>query len=144
MDPNRVLSALEKEKELLVEFLDLSEQQLHMLESEDIDAVEALLEERMKLMSDLTEIESSLGNWIEQVRLQPVIDHETHRDLRWLNDDIVALANRVMEVDQKTCSRLETIKHRTTSDLRDLNHGARAISRYGDSFYLPPQMDLEA
>jgi len=144
MDPNQTLQVLEKEKALLEEFLHLSEQQLLMLDTENLDAVESLLDERMKVMSELTELEASIGNWIDHLRQLPSVEPETHRDLRWLNEDIVELANRVMEIDQKTCRRLEAIKERTHSELREVNQGARALSQYGSSYYLPPALDLEA
>ena len=68
MDSRQILKALERERQLLEDFICLSEEQLLLLEDENIDAVHSLLERRADLMMEMTAIEATLGTWISQIR----------------------------------------------------------------------------
>ena len=88
MDSLQVLKALERERELLEDFICLSEEQLLLLEAENIDAVNSLLSKRADLMIELTAIEATLGTWISQIRTDPSVTPAMMHELRNLNDEI--------------------------------------------------------
>ena len=113
MDSNGILKALERERALLEDFICLSEEQLLLLEDENIDAVNSLLEKRANLMIELTAIEATLGTWISQIRTDPAVTSEMMREFRAVNDEIVSMANHIMEIDDQTHARLDMIKERT-------------------------------
>jgi hypothetical protein len=116
MDSNEILKALEKERALLEDFICLSEEQLLLLEDENIDAVNSLLEKRADLMMELTAIEATLGTWISQIRTDPSVTSEMMKEFRAVNDEIVSMANHIMEIDDQTHARLDLIKERTRRD----------------------------
>src|SRR5215471_18667525 len=112
LNGTQILNALERERTLLREFRRLSEQQLVLMESENLEAVNRLLDQREDLMLELSAVEATLGTWIEQIRSNPKISHTVLRELRTINDDIVQLANQVVEIDEKSHSRLDKLKNR--------------------------------
>lgn len=139
-----ILTSLERERQLLGEFRSLSEQQLELLADENIDGVESLLGHRAELMVELTAIESTLGTWITQIRHDPSVTTETMKELRGLNDEIVDLAKEVVAIDAETHWRLDLIRDRTKTELRDINSGARAMSGYEATLQIPqPGIDFE-
>ena len=140
MNATQILNALERERMLLREFRSLSEQQLMLLEAEDIDAVNQLLDQRGDLMLELSAVEATLGTWIEQIRMDPAISNAMLSQLRSLNDDIVQLANQVVEIDEQSHWRLDLIKTRSSSELQMLNRGARALTGYQRSCEAGPRM----
>ena len=75
MNATQILNALERERTLLREFRSLSQQQLQLLESENIEAVNQLLDQRGDLMLELTAVEATLGTWIDQIRMDPSISN---------------------------------------------------------------------
>src|SRR2546423_11821480 len=95
MDSKQVLKALERERELLENFICLSEEQLLLLEDENIEAVNSLLQRRADLMMELTAIESTLGTWISQIRTDPSVTAAMMHELRAVNDEIVSMANHI-------------------------------------------------
>ena len=101
MDSNEILKALERERALLEDFICLSEEQLLLLEDEDIDAVNSLLQKRADLMMELTAIEATLGTWISQIRNDPSVTSEMMREFRAVNDEIVSMANHIVEIDEQ-------------------------------------------
>jgi FlgN protein len=117
MDSNGILKALERERALLEDFICLSEEQLLLLEDEDIDAVNSLLEKRADLMIELTAIEATLGTWISQIRTDSAVTSAMMREFRAVNDEIVSMANHIMEIDDQTHARLDMIKERTRRDV---------------------------
>ena len=120
MNTGEMLSTLERERRLLKDFRGLSEQQLALLEDERpaaIDGVNKLLDHRAELMLELHAIETTLGTWIEQIRSDSTVTAEVLRELRVLNDDIVALAKEVVEIDEKTHSRLDMIRGKAGNKL---------------------------
>ncbi len=82
------------------------------MESENLEAVNRLLDRREDLMLELSAVEATLGTWIEQIRSNPTISTAVLRELRTINDDIVQLANQVVEIDEKSHSRLDHLKFR--------------------------------
>ena len=138
-----ILTSLERERQLLEEFRSLSEQQLQLLEDENIDGVENLLGHRGELMVELTAIESTLGTWISQIRHDPSVTPEMMKELRGLNDEIVDLAKEVVATDAETHWRLDLIRERTQSELRDINSGTRAMSGYEGTMHVQPRLDIE-
>jgi hypothetical protein len=134
MDSEKVLQALERERKLLEDFICLSEEQLVLLEQENIDAVNSLLERRADLMMELTAIEATLGTWITQIRTDPSVTPEMMRELRAVNDEIVSMANHIVEIDEQTHERLDMIKQKARRELQDLDRGGRALRVYADAY----------
>jgi hypothetical protein len=142
VDTTHVLDALERERELLREFHDISMQQLRLLDDEDLDGMQELLDTRSNLMLELTAIETTLGTWIVQVRNDSTVTTDVLRELRFVNDDIVRLANEIVELDEQTHWRLDLIKQKAGSELRDLSRGSGAITGYGATLRVSPRMDM--
>jgi DNA repair ATPase RecN len=132
MDSVKVLKALERERDLLENFICLSEEQLLLLDDENIEAVNSLLQKRADLMMELTAIEATLGTWITQIRTDPSVTAEMMHELRLVNDEIVTMANHIVEIDEQTHERLDAIKRKTRRELQDLDRGGRALQLYAD------------
>ena len=143
MNASQILSSLERERQLLREFRVLSEQQLALIDVEDIDGVNHLLDQRADLMLELTAIEATLGTWIDQVKADPAVSKEMMSELQSVNEEIVQLANLVVDIDEQTHWRLDLIKTRTSEELRSLNKGANALSGYGRSVGTSSSSHLE-
>jgi hypothetical protein len=133
MDPQQVLKALERERELLEDFICLSEEQLLLLEDENIEAVNSLLQRRADLMIEMTAIEATLGTWITQIKNDPSVTAQMMRELRAVNDEIVSMANHIVEIDEQTHARLDMIKEKSRSELQDINRGGRALHLYAQA-----------
>ena len=141
MNATQILNALERERTLLREFRSLSEQQLQLLESENMEAVNQLLDQRGDLMLELTAVEATLGTWIDQIRMDPTISNAVLGELRSINEDIVQLANQVVEIDEQSHWRLDLIKTRASSELQTLNKGTRALKGYERGYGIGPNME---
>ncbi len=144
MTSAEIITALERERQLLVEFHSLSGQQLELLEDENLDGMDSLLTRRSELMIELTAIETTLGTWISQIRHDPSVTPEMMHELRMLNDEIVQLAKEVVEIDAHTHWRLDLIRERTRSELKSIDTGAQALYQY--EAVLPseaPRLDYE-
>jgi len=133
MDALQVLKALERERELLEDFICLSEEQLLLLDDENIEAVNSLLSKRADLMIEMTAIEATLGTWISQIRTDPSVTAEMMHELRSINDEIVNMANHIVEIDEQTHNRLDMIKDRTRRELQDIDRGGRALHLYAQA-----------
>jgi len=133
MDALQVLKALERERELLEDFICLSEEQLLLLEAENIEADNSLLSKRADLMIEMTAIEATLGTWISQIRTDPSVTPEMMQELRNINDEIVSMANHIVEIDEQTHARLDMIKDRTRRELQQLDRGGRALHLYAQA-----------
>jgi hypothetical protein len=133
MDSVQVLKALERERELLEDFICLSEEQLLLLEDENIEAVNALLARRADLMIELTAIEATLGTWISQIRTDPSVTPEMMRELRNVNDEIVSMANHIVEIDEQTHARLDMIKNKARTELQEIDRGGKALHLYAEA-----------
>jgi hypothetical protein len=140
VNATQILNALERERTLLREFRSLSEQQLQLLESENMEAVNQLLDQRGDLMLELTAVEATLGTWIDQIRMDPSISSAVLGELRSINEDIVQLANQVVEIDEQSHWRLDLIKTRTGSELKSLNKGTNALKGYERGYGIGPNM----
>ena len=143
MNASQILASLERERQLLREFRGLSEQQLALLDVEDIDGVNHLLDQRADLMLELTAIEATLGTWIDQVKADPAVSNEMMSELRAVNEEIVQLANLVVEIDEQTHWRLDLIKTRAADEMRSLNQGSNALTGYGRSVNTSSGSSLE-
>ncbi len=143
MNASQILAALERERQLLREFRGLSQQQLVLLDVEDIEGVNHLLDQRADLMLEMTAIEATLGTWIDQVKSDPTVSNEMMSELRAVNEEIVQLANLVVEIDEQTHWRLDLIKTRSAEELRSLNKGSNALAGYGRSAGVGPGPSLE-
>jgi hypothetical protein len=131
VNSSQILTALERERELLREFRSLSQQQLVLVDAEDIDGINHLLDQRADLMLELSAIEATLGTWIDQVRADTAVSADMMREFRDVNDEIIQLANHVVEIDEETHWRLDLIKSRSADELNSLNKGSRALTGYG-------------
>jgi len=130
MDSVQVLKALERERQLLEDFICLSEEQLLLLEDENIEAVNSLLQKRADLMMELTAIEATLGTWISQIRTDSSVTAEMMHELRSVNDEIVSMANHIVEIDEQTHVRLDMIKKKAGGAVQDVDRGRRAVHAY--------------
>ena len=133
MDSQQILKALERERQLLEDFICLSEEQLLLLEEENIDAVHSLLERRADLMMEMTAIEATLGTWISQIRTDPSVTAEMMKELRAVNDEIVSMANHIVEIDEQTHTRLDMLKDKTRREISDIDRGRQALHLYADT-----------
>jgi hypothetical protein len=134
MNSIQVLDALERERHLLEDFICLSEEQLILLEDENLEAVNSLLQRRADLTTGLTAIEATLGTWISQLRTDPSVTPELLHELRTVNDEIVSMANHIIEIDEQTHERLDMIKKKARHEIQDLDQGGRAIQLYADAY----------
>src|SRR5215470_15392637 len=132
MDSVKVLQALERERQLLEEFICLSEEQLILLENENIDAVNSLLEKRAGLMIEMTAIEATLGTWISQIRTDPSVTPAMMRELRAINDEIVSMANHIVEIEKQTHERLDIINQKASHERHEWDRGGRALHFYAE------------
>src|SRR6059036_2677264 len=133
MESEQILKALERERELLEDFICLSEEQLLLLDDENIDAVNTLLQRRADLMIELTAIEATLGTWITQIRTDPSVTAEMMHELRSVNDEIVSMANHIVEIDEQTHIRLDMMKNRTRGEITDIDRGRQTLHLYTDT-----------
>ena len=124
VEVTQVLNALEREQKLLREFYVLSTQQLALLDDENLDGMGKLLDARSDLMLELTAIETTLGTWISQFRNESTITSEVFEELRMVNDEIVRLANEILELDEQMQWRLDLMKQEP-SELHGLNRSRR-------------------
>ena len=138
MEVSQVLDALERERELLREFHELSSQQLALLDDENLQDMGKLLDARSDLMLELTAIETTLGTWITQLRNESKITGEVLQELRLINDEIVQLANEIVELDEQTHWRLDLIKQKTSDDLRQVNRSNQMLTTYSATLRIQP------
>ena len=138
MDVSQVLDALERERQLLREFYDLSSQQLALLDDENLADMGKLLDARSDLMLELTAIESTLGTWITQLRNESKITGEVLQELRLMNDEIVQLANEIVELDEQTHWRLDLIKQKTADGLGRINRSNGMLATYSATLRIQP------
>lgn len=142
MDSAQILKALERERELLEDFICLSEEQLLLIEQENIEAVNTLLQHRADLMIELTAIEATLGTWISQIRTDPSVTPQMMRELGAVNDEIVSMANHIVEIDEQTHAKLDAIKQKARSELQDIDRAGNALRLYGDAERKPNRFNL--
>jgi hypothetical protein len=140
---SQVLSALERERELLREFHDLSNQQLALLDDEDLDGIGKLLDARADLMLELTAIETTLGTWITQLRNDRKITTDVLHELRLINDEIVNLANEIVELDEQAHWRLDLIKQKSGQELRTMNRSQNMLAGYAATLRIQPNLKLK-
>ena len=130
MNSTQILNALEREKELLEDFICLSEEQLLLLADEDLDGFDTLLQRRADLMMELTAIEETLASWISQIRNDPSVSPELMNAMRAVNDEIVQMANHIVQIDEQAHRRLDMIKQKTSAELRSIELGRRGLKQY--------------
>ena len=143
MNSAQIVTSLERERQLLEEFRRISEEQLRLIEVENIDGVESLLDQRADLMVELTAIESTLGTWISQIRHDPSVTPAMMRELRALNDEIVELAKEVVAIDAETHWKLDLIRERAQSELRNIGTRVNMLSQYGATVQAQPRLDID-
>ena len=143
MDSAHILKALERERELLEDFICLSEEQLLSIADANLGAVTTLLAKRADLMIELTAIEATLGTWICQIRSDPSITAEMMHELRTVNDEIVSMASHIVEIDEQTHARLDAIKHKSLADLQDINREGQGPHLYVEVYKPSNKLDLK-
>lgn len=142
MEISQVLDALERERELLREFHEISNQQLALLDDENLDGMGKLLDTRADLMLELTAIESTLGTWITQLRAESKITNDVLHELREINEEIVDLGSEIVELDEQTHWRLDLIKQKAASDFRGLSRSQNALSGHYATIQIRPNFRL--
>jgi len=100
MDLNQAFSLLRKEKELLAQALDLAECQLELLESGRIEDFDVLLSLRATPMTQLAGIETNFGE--EMPEIGNTLSANEASEFQELNTQIITMANRIIEIDQKS------------------------------------------
>jgi len=140
MNSTQILNALERERELLEDFICLSEEQLLLLADEDLDGFDTLLQRRADLMMELTAIEGTLASWISQIRNDPSVSPEIMKQMRSVNDEIVRMANHIVRIDEQAHTRLDHIRQKTNAELRSIERGRHALKQYAAT-YTPPDGD---
>ena len=143
MNSAEILRALERERALLEDFICLSEEQLLLLADENIEAVNTLLDKRADLMIELTAIEATLGTWISQIRSDPSVTPAMMRELRAVNDEIVSMANHIVDIDEQTHARLDAMKQRARTELQDMDRGGKALQMYAGTQVSPNRFKLK-
>jgi cell division protein FtsB len=140
----RILNSLERERELVIEFRSISEEQLRLLDDENIDGVESLLARRADLMIELQAIESTLATWISQIKDDPTVSPEMMRELKSVNDEIVEMAREVVAIDSETHWRLDLIRESARKELNSVNTGLAMMRDYGSGMgdQERPRLDL--
>ena len=142
MTTTRMLEALEQEKALLEDFICLSEEQVLFLKDENLDGFDALLHKRAHLMMDLSIIEVKLAQWIQSIYHDPSVAPATLEQMRRMNDEIVRMANHIIQIDEHAQREFDDIKKRTRAEIVDFNK-ARP-SRTTPSFEYPiPRNGIE-
>jgi hypothetical protein len=58
---------------------------------------------------------------------------EMMHELRSINDEIVSMANHIIEIDEQTHAKLDMIKNRTRKELQGLDRGGRALHLYAQA-----------
>lgn len=142
MNSTQILEALEREKELLEDFICLSEEQLLLLADEDLDGFDTLLQRRANLMRELTAIEGTLSRWISQIRTDPTVSAEAMTQMRAVNDEIVRMANHIVRIDEVAHAKLDTIKQKTSAELRSIERGRHSLEQYAAT-YQPPNSNQD-
>jgi hypothetical protein len=116
-----MLEALEREKALLEDFICLSEEQVLLLKDENLDGFDALLHRRAHLMMDLSIIEVKLAQWIQSIYQDPSVAPATLEQMRRMNDEIVRMANHIIQIDERAQREFDGIKQRTRAEIVDFN-----------------------
>jgi hypothetical protein len=115
MNTVEILSALERESQLLKDFRELSRNQLALLKDETPEALESLcglLDQRSDMMLELDAIETTLETWIDQIRNDRTVTVDVLHELRTLNSDIIELAQQIVDIDERTQVQLESIQRK--------------------------------
>jgi len=142
MTTTRMLEALEKEKMLLEDFICLSEEQVLLLKDENLEGFDALLHKRAHLMMDLSIIEVKLAQWIQSIYHDPSVAPATLEQMRRMNDEIVRMANHIIQIDERAQREFDGIKQRTRAEIVDFN--SARVSRNTASFEYPiPRNGIE-
>lgn len=90
---------LRREKELLLQILDLAECQTELLESGRLEDLEILLSLRAAALSEMADMEEA-----GEIEPDPALTASTDElvDLNELNLDILTLVGRIVDLDEKT------------------------------------------
>ena len=59
------------------------------------------------------------------------------RQLRAVNDEIVSMANHIVEIDEQTHARLDEIKERTQRELQEINREGKMLHLYAEAYQKP-------
>jgi len=122
MDSAIVLKVLERERALLQEFMYLSQDQVLFMEDRNVEAM-SLFEHRADLMIELTAIDATLDTWINQIRTDPAVTPEMMYELRTVSDEIVSMANHIIEIDEQIHACLDVLKERAQTKLQEIEPG---------------------
>jgi len=107
MKVNQVASALEREKELLEQILELAENQPELLESGRLDDLEILLSLRSGPLAELNEAEEAIEAEMDHESL--AMSTEELRSVNELNLAILGLVDRIVNLDERVELFAETL-----------------------------------
>jgi len=142
VDISQILDALERERELLREFREISGQHLVLLYDENVRGMSKLLDARSDLMLELTAIETTLGTWITQLRNEPNITGEVLQELLLINNEIVQFANKIVELDEQAHWRLDLIWQKAANGSRRLNRSNEMLTSYTAPLPIQPNIEF--
>ena len=83
----------------------------------------SLFEHRADLMIELTAIDATLDTWINQIRTDPAVTPEMMYELRTVSDEIVSMANHIIEIDEQIHACLDVLKERAQTKLQEIEPG---------------------
>ena len=116
MKLNQVVLALKREKELLEQIRVLAECQMELLQSGRAGDMEALLPLRRGPMSELAATEEAITNEIRQMWNDCTVGVDTLDEFESLNFEILSLADRIVDLDEKAEQLAEQYDDCTSSE----------------------------
>jgi len=137
-----MLEALEQEKALLEDFICMSGEQVLLLKAENLDGFDALLHKRAHLMMDLSIIEVKLAQWIQSIYLDPTVAPATIEQMQRMNDEIVRMANHIIQIDEHAQQEFDHIKQRTRAEIVVFNK-KRLVKKDADYLVRQNGLNLE-
>lgn len=118
MDSTEILRTFESERDLLADFIDLSQEHLMLLENENVPVVNSLWQQRADLMTELSSIEATLGTWISEIRRDRVVTAERLAQLNVVKDEIVGMAYHILHIDEQARNLWDSNSNRGGNVLR--------------------------
>jgi hypothetical protein len=82
-------------------------------------------------MMDLSLIEVKLAEWIQSIYEDPTVAPATLEQMRRMNDEIVRMANHVIQIDEHAQREFDDIKQRTRAEIIDFDRSRPTRKRLG-------------
>jgi hypothetical protein len=121
---------MEQKNHYLEKFLLISEAELLNFESDDFDNLEAFYDCREKILGIVRHIEKKIEQVSQEYTQAEAISDDHKRRLRVEMDFKDQLANKILELDLRLISRIETAKSAIIRQLQTVRQGKKAVSGY--------------